>query len=173
MKKLVTMILVMAITLLSYGVAVFAAPADPVADVMAALRKTAAPTSYFTQVESYLNSISLTSAQAKDLIAYIKQADKVAGKVTSFSQLNSTQDKAIYDLIVASGKILNLTVTYDLKTLRAYDSKHRLVFMINDKMAIKQTGHDYSLGLAGIVLILLAGGSALVIRRKKVLEVQE
>ena len=162
MKKAMTMLLIILVLVTGIGSTVFAAPAD---DIMAALESTNAPDKFFPQVESYLNSITITPDQAAAVIAHIEKADEIAAGQTRFSALTRAQEAGIYQEIAAAAKVLNLRTTYDLKTVKVYDASNNVVCMISDADVIKQTGTDYSIVLAGLVLLLLAGAAAVTSRK--------
>lgn len=165
MKKILA--LAMVVLLMVMGIGAVVSAATGVSNVMRELKKTAAPPRYLPQVESYLVSRNITDQQARDLITHIRKADKIAGKTTAFSKLSPSQQEGIYNEIVACGKILGLKVTYDVKTLRTYDSSNKLVFEISDADMIKQTGHDYSQLLIGLAVMLLAAGTAVFTYRRR------
>lgn len=163
------MILIVFILVMGIGATVMAAPAD---DIMTALEATDAPDVYFPQVEAYLNSITISPAQATAVITRINNADTIANGVTKFSKLTKAQASAILAEISAAAQVLSLTATYNGSTLYIKDATNKTVFTVSDSDVIKQTGYDYSIVLAGAALIILAGAVVFMNRKRLVLAAQ-
>ncbi len=168
MKKLIALIMIAALMVIFVGTAVSAAaPAAPYRRVMAELRKTAAPRLYFAYVESYLRFARITDKQADNLVSYIRTADEAAGSVVRFKNLNGDQKSVILEMLTLSGQELGLKVKYNgSNTLRAYKN-NRLVFIISDRTMLRLTGHNYTLLYVGLAIMLMAGITALVLRRQR------
>lgn len=164
MKKVMILFVVMIVIL---GLST-AASAATLSDVVTALNNAEVPAVYVSQAEAYFNANPITSAQADSLIAHINAAAKIANGETSMTKLTGTQVSEILDEVSGAAKVVGLTAAYSGdETVGIFDSTGKLVFAIAKTStpatsAIKQTGFDYSMVLAGLAMMLLAGSISIV-----------
>ena len=83
--------------------------------------------------------------------------------------LSSAEKVTILNNISKAASIIGLTATWTGKddVIAVRDLSGKLVFAQSHQTAVKQTGFDYSLALAGLTLIVLAGVVALATRRRQ------
>ena len=154
-----TIIAVMSITTIS--------SAATKADIISLLRSSHVLEVYVTQAESYLNSITVTSAQADAVIEHINNANAIVGTKTLLSELTSVQKAGILAEVTAAAAHLNLTVTISSGSLIVKDASLAVVFSVNLAASdlVKQTGFDYSILLYGLAVLMLAGAAGFATRK--------
>ena len=163
MKKVLTMFL-MIIVMVTGLVSIVAAAT--VNDIVTALNGASVPEVYVLQAKSYLDSRTVSSAQADQVIVHINNAKAIAAGETKASKLTATQKSGILQEIIAAAAVLNLQATYANHTLTVKDSSNKIVFTVSSAEVIKQTGHDYSIALFGLGFLLLAAGAGFVLYKK-------
>lgn len=170
MKKLTAVILVSILLILSLGGAVAAYTAD---DVFAALEDANVPEAYILQAEAYFEANPMTEEQAGVIMEHIDAALVIADGKTKASELTSTQRGAIFQELVKAGQALDLVVTYEgvtnyeKGTVYVRNQAGDVVFMVTAEEVIKQTGFDYSIVLAGLGVLIVAAGVAVLLRRRQ------
>ena len=170
MKKKTAVLLVSFLLVFVLGGAVAAYTAD---DVFTALEDANVPEAYILQARAYFDENPMTEDQANVIMQHIEAALVIADGKTRASELTSTQRGEIFQELVKAGQVLNLTVTYEgatnyeKGTVYVRDQQNNVVFMVTAADVIKHTGFDYSIVLAGAGVLVLAAGSALLIRRRQ------
>lgn len=162
MKKAWTVLLVVLIMVIGMTSAVSAAS---VTDIITALEAGHVPDVYIAQAESYFASHTVTSAQADQLITFIKAATTTAAGETKLSELSASQRTAIVADITKAAQVIGLTATYDNKAITVKDNSNQVVFTVTSASAVKQTGYDYTIIFAGLGFLVLAGAATLVSRK--------
>ncbi len=140
------------------------------ADIITALTNAKVPAVYISQAESFLATYNTTANQADQIVANINLAAATAAGQTDPALLTASQKTAIFANIVAAAKAVDLTATINTTTgtISIVDATGRQVAMtVASATAVKQTGNDYSLALAGLLSILLAGVIAVSARVRK------
>ncbi len=164
MKKLGIMILTAVMAIMTFASITSAATKS---DIIQKLNDSSILNVYVTQAEAYLNSVTVTSTQADQIIAYIDSVNATVGNKTKLSELTSTQKQSILNDFTAAGVVMNLTVVYETGNIVITDAEDREVFNVTYPTAnlIKQTGFDYSIILVGLGFLALAIASAFVSRK--------
>lgn len=148
---------------------VFAAPND---DVISTLKANHVPGDYIVQAENYLKNHTLTAAQSAAVDAQIVKANGifVAGGTKDLTKLSDSQHDAVIQCVYDAGHAIGLNITIDLSGngsahVTAKDANGNIVvdFMAN---AVKQTGLDNSMIYAGLMLVVLAAGSVVLLKKK-------
>ena len=165
-KKILVMMFTTMIALMSMTSVASAATKT---DIISLLNKSTVLKVYVSQAESYLNSRTITSAQADAIIARINSVNAIVGDKTKLSELTSPQKLAILNEFTAAGQVLDLVVTYNsgIVLVKESGTNGRTVFTVTYPTAdlIKQTGFDYSIALYGLAMILLAGVAGFATRK--------
>ena len=164
MKKIITMFMVMLMSVIGFTSITSAATT---ADIIQKLNDSAVLNVYVTQAESYLNSVTVTSEQADQIIAHIDAVNAIVGDKKKLSDLTSVQKQAILNEFTQAGVVMNLTVVYDSGNITITDSQERQIFNVTYPIAniIKQTGFDYSIILVGLSMLVIVIASAFVSRK--------
>ncbi|MHB1484479.1 MAG: hypothetical protein ACYCYI_07410 [Saccharofermentanales bacterium] len=162
MKKIFVMMMTTIIAVMSISTISSAATKS---DIVTLLRNSHVLEVYVAQAESYLNSITVTSAQADAVIEHINNANAIVGTKTLLSELTSVQKAGILAEISAAAVHLNLTVTISSGSLIVKDASMNVVYSVNLSSSdlIKQTGFDYSIILFGMAFLMLAGVAGIVV----------
>lgn len=165
MKKLMVMLMTTVIAIMSFASVTSAATK---ADIVTALNNSHILNVYVAQAESYLNSVTVTSDQADQVIALINHVNATVGTKTKLSELTSVQKQSILTDFTAAGVVMGLTVVYNSGNIVVKNSSNQQVFTVSTTTGniIKQTGFDYSVVLYGLAILMLAGVSGLVIRKR-------
>ena len=163
MKKVLSVALTILVIVMSFAAVVSAAPVD---DVIKALQDAKVPAAYVEQARSYFAANPLTADQASAIIANIEAASAAADGKTKLSELTDAQVSAIMTEIKEAAQVIGLTASYDNGVINVKDATGKLVISVSGAGAVKQTGFDYSIVLFGLAGLVIAGASALVIKRK-------
>lgn len=170
MKRITAILAIIVLVIMAVGGAAAAYTAD---DVFAKLADSNVPEAYILQAEAYFTANPMTEAQAEVIMQHIEAALLIADGKTKASELTSEQRGAIFQELVKAGQVLDLVVTYEGSTdyakgtVYVRDSEGNIVFMVSAEDAVKQTGFDYAIILAGIGVLILAGGVALFSANRK------
>lgn len=166
-KKLTTLFLTLALVI-GTSVTAFAAPND---DVITALENAKVPATYIIQAENYLKTTTITAAEATAVISEITKANDVldAAGTIDLSALSDADKNEVIGYITAAGNAIDLTVTVAKQSNGQYavvakDAAGNIVvnFTSNE---VKQTGMDNTIIYVGMLLVIMAAGSAFVLRR--------
>ena len=152
------------------------------------------PTEYVNQAENYFNTIEMTEAQSKDIIAVIQEGKnflKNSG-AANISGLTFAQKQELLAYGEKAVAVLDMTMSYDktTKKLTIFDPSGEVAFSASPALSkggsasgsgngtgnvvenpIKTTGSDVNyfgfivLGAAAVVLV--AGGTMFVVKTKK------
>lgn len=152
------------------------------------------PTEYVNQAENYFNTIEMTEAQSKDIIAVIQEGKnflKNSG-AANISGLTFAQKQELLAYGEKAVAVLDMTMSYDktTKKLTVFDPSGEVAFSASPTLSkggsasgsgngtgnvvenpIKTTGSDVNyfgfivLGAAAVVLV--AGGTMFVVKTKK------
>lgn len=163
MKKVLSVALTILVIVMSFTAVVSAAPVD---DVIKALQDAKVPAAYVEQARSYFAANAITADQATAIVANVKAASTAAAGKTKLSELSDAQVTAIMTEIKEAAQVVGLTASYDNGTINVKDSTGKLVISESGAGAVKQTGFDYSIVLFGLAGLVIAGASALVIKKK-------
>jgi len=163
MKKFTVMLLVVVIAVMS--IVAFAGAATK-EDVIEKLEDSNIAEVYVTQAESYLNSVTVTSTQADQIIAYINSINATVGDKTKLSELTLEQKKSILADFVAAGVVMGLTVSADVNgNIEITNDAGQVVFSVNNANIIKQTGLNYNMTYIGLSLLLISAIAAVGVRK--------
>ncbi len=163
MKKLSVMFLVVLISVMS--IVTFAGAATK-EDVISKLEASNIAEVYVTQAESYLNSATVTSDQADQIIAYIDSVNDTVGDKTQLSELTLAQKQSILADFTAAGLVMGLTVSADVDgNIEVTNDAGQVVFSVANANIIKQTGLNYNMTYLGLALIMIAGIAAIGVRK--------
>lgn len=175
MIKKIIAVSVSAVMMLAMSVSAFAAGTVDANEqaILNELNAKKVPAEYVTQAKNYFENdgVSVTEAQAKEIIADIDEAAAIAkaAGVTSPADL-SKASAATIDKIVAkaqeAAKVLDLTVTYDAKSgvATVKDSAGKVVATTN--IGTKTTGADSMSTVAVISFLGLAVAALAVVTKK-------
>ncbi|MBQ1186411.1 MAG: hypothetical protein IIX54_01825 [Clostridia bacterium] len=137
----------------------------------------AVPAQYVNQAENYFKTIDVTEAQAKEILGYIAQGEKlvVAQKITATTDLKVLKDDVKSEILSLGQKAVAVTggvLTYDGKNVTITDANGKVVF--KNAPIIKQTGEQVD--FTAIAIITLAAvtllGASVVIAKKNALFVK-
>ena len=140
-------------------------------DVFIALEEANVPEAYILQAKAYFDAYPMTEAQANIIMEHIDAALVIADGKTKASELTSSQRGDIFLELVEAGQVLDLVVAYEGATNYekgtgyARDQQNNVVFMVTAEDAVKHTGFNYSIILAGLAVLILAGISLVPVRR--------
>ncbi|MBN1623874.1 MAG: hypothetical protein JW903_05865 [Clostridia bacterium] len=163
MKKKTILIVAIVIMLMSFTAT---ASAATVSDILQSLRDANVPEVYVLQAESYMADKTVTSATADAIIVHINNAAVIADGETKLSQLTGEQKSGILTEISAACALLDMTASYVDEALTIKDSTGNIVIYLSAEDAIKQTGYDYNLILYGLGILMIAGISIIVVKKK-------
>lgn len=163
MKKVLSVALTIFVVVMAFASVVSAAPVD---DVITALEDANVPAAYVEQARSYFAANPLTAEQSAAIVANIEAAADIADGETKLSALTDAQVTAIMTEIKEAAQEVGLTASYDNGTINVKDATGKLIISESGAGAVKQTGFDYSIVLFGLAGLVIAGASALVIKRK-------
>lgn len=111
MKKMMS---ILALTLaLSMGSGVVAHAATTVTDLTTALTAAGVSDTYIANITSYLQSVTISEAQANQVFANIDRAKALVGTTTDLTTLPAAVKAELQALAIETGKILGLTVSFD------------------------------------------------------------
>lgn len=166
-KKLTTLFLTLALAI-GTSVVAFAAPND---DVIAALKNANVPATYIIQAENYLKTTTITEAEAASVVSEITNATDVldAAGTKNLTALSDADKNEILGYITAAGNAIDLTITVTQQSNGQYaivakDAAGNTVvnFASNE---VKQTGMNTTIIFVGALMIMLAAGSLMVLRK--------
>lgn len=163
MKKVLSVALTILVVVMAFASVVSAAPVD---DVITALEDANVPAAYVEQARSYFAANEITAEQSAAIVANIEAAADIADGETKLSALTDAQVTAIMTEIKEAAQEVGLTASYDNGTINVKDATGKLIISESGAGAVKQTGFDYSIVLFGLAGLVIAGASALVIKRK-------
>lgn len=171
MKKKLFTLLVAGSLVVGTSVSAFAAPKD---DVISALKGANVPAEYVTKAENYLKTHTITDAQAKGVIDQVNAASDIAKKenVTDLTKLSPAGKTAVLNAVNAAAKEIGLTVNFAKNAAGQYvatfqDNKGQTVLASTANEAqVKKTGSDSFVLVFGTMMIVLAGTSLIVTKRK-------
>ncbi|MHB1454505.1 MAG: hypothetical protein ACYCYM_11205 [Saccharofermentanales bacterium] len=144
-----------------------AASAATVSDVVAKLRDSNVKEVYVLAAESYLNTLTLTSAQCDEIITRINNTNAITGTREELSELTTAEKQAILVEFAAAGTALGLTVTVVDGDVTVIDGEDRTVFYADGPDVVKQTGFDYSIVLYGLAALVLAAAITVALRKTR------
>jgi hypothetical protein len=169
-NKLASLFLTAAIVVGS-TVTAFAATND---EVIKALKDAKVPATYIIQAENYLKTTELTAEEVtavKSQISTVEKITETAG-VKDLSKLSSADKDKVIAAVKEAGKAIDLVVNVQKQSngqleIVAKDATGKVVasFTSNE---VKQTGFDSTIIYAGALMVLLAVGSVVVLRRNSV-----
>lgn len=142
------------------------------------------PTEYVNQAENYFNTIEMTEAQSKDIIAIIEDGKKFLANsgASNISDLTFAQKQELLDYGKKVVGVLDMTMSYDktTKKLTIFDPKGEVAFSATPYLTktgaiaenpIKTTGSDINyfgfIALGAAAVVLVAGGTMFVVKTKK------
>lgn len=170
MKKIISTLVLSVVLVFATCITAFAAPKD---DVLAALKSAGIDASYVAKAEAYLNSVTITPAQAQAVISNVDAAKAIANGQTDYTKLTSDQKSKIFADIQQAASAVGLTATISkaangTPTIALVDSKG------NDVAAISGTGNvlvntanNYGTFMAIGGVLVIAAGAMLVVRRRQ------
>ena len=169
LTKKLTSLVVAAALVVGTSITAFAAPKD---EVIQALKDAKVPQTYIIQAENYLKTRTLTSEEAAAVKAQVSVAEKVmvdAGTKDA-SKLTSEQKNEVLAAVKKAGESVGLTVSVTKQSngqfeIVAKDASGKIVASFTSK-EVKQTGINTTIIYAGALMMILAAGSVLVVRRK-------
>ena len=142
------------------------------------------PTEYVNQAENYFNTIDMTEAQSKDIIAVIKDGKnflKNSG-ASNISDLSFAQKQELLTYGEKAVAVLDMTMSFDktTKKITILDPKGEEAFNAAPTLSktgavsqnpIKTTGSDVNyfgfIALGTVAVVLVAGGAMFVVKTKK------
>jgi len=167
-KKLSTLILSLLMVFGASSMAL-AAPND---DVISALKANHVPQDYIIQTDNYLKNHTLTKSQSDAVIVQIEKANSimVAAGTKDYEKLSSSDKAAITKAIYAAANAVGLDVTVQEMASEHYhfvvkDSSGKIVADFTSS-SVKQTGINTSLIFGGMILLVLAAGSFVVLKKR-------
>lgn len=142
------------------------------------------PTEYVNQAENYFNTIEMTEAQSKDIIAIIEDGKKFLANsgASNISDLTFAQKQELLDYGKKVVGVLDMTMSYDktTKKLTIFDPNGEVAFSATPYLTktgaiaenpIKTTGSDINyfgfIALGAAAVVLVAGGTMFVVKTKK------
>ena len=142
------------------------------------------PTEYVNQAENYFNTIEMTEAQSKDIIAVIKDGKNFLANsgASNISGLTFAQKQELLAYGQKAVAVLDMTMSYDKTTrkITVLDPNGKVAFSATPSLSktgavtenpIKTTGSDVNyfgfIALGAAAVVLVAGGSMFVVKTKK------
>lgn len=142
------------------------------------------PTEYVNQAENYFNTIEMTEAQSKDIIAIIEDGKKFLANsgASNISDLTFAQKQELLGYGKKVVGVLDMTMSYDktTKKLTIFDPNGEVAFSATPYLTktgaiaenpIKTTGSDINyfgfIALGAAAVVLVAGGTMFVVKTKK------
>lgn len=142
------------------------------------------PTEYVNQAENYFNTIEMTEAQSKDIIAIIEDGKKFLANsgASNISDLTFAQKQELLGYGKKVVGVLDMTMSYDktAKKLTIFDPNGEVAFSATPYLTktgaiaenpIKTTGSDINyfgfIALGAAAVVLVAGGTMFVVKTKK------
>lgn len=164
MKKILS---ILALAVFFFGAGASTVSAASEGDIVSTLNNAGVPAVYVTQAENYLKTTDVSEAEADQIIDHIKNAAAIANGVTDPSQLSRDQLLAILGEVTSAASVLGLTVTAADGVATFYDADGNTVAQFSlTGNEVKQTGSSYTYLVSGLVLLVGAAGSALLLKRK-------
>ena len=164
MKKFLTILALAVFFLGATSTTVSAASEN---DIITALNNAGVPAVYVTQAENYLRTTDVSEAEADQIIANIKKAAAIANGVTDLSKLTQEQINAIIAEVTSAAAVLGLTLSVSDGVVTFYNADGSVVTQSSmSGNEVKQTGSSYIYLVSGLVLLVAAAGSAVLLRRK-------
>ncbi len=164
MKKFLTILALAVFFLGATSTTVSAASEN---DIITALNNAGVPAVYVTQAENYLRTTDVSEAEADQIIANIKNAAAIANGVTDLSKLTQEQINAIIAEVTSAAAVLGLTLSVSDGVVTFYNADGSVVTQSSmSGNEVKQTGSSYIYLVSGLVLLVAAAGSAVLLRRK-------
>lgn len=164
MKKILT---ILALAFFFLGATSTSVSAASENDIVTALNNAGVPAVYVTQAENYLKANDVSEAEADQIIGHIKNAAAIANGVTDLSQLTQEQLQAILTEATAAAAVIGLTLTLEDGVVTFYDTANSIVAQFSlSGNEVKQTGSSYIYLVSGLVLLVAAAGSAVLLKRK-------
>jgi uncharacterized protein VirK/YbjX len=167
-KKFTTLFLTLALVV-GTSITAFATPND---DTITALKNAKVPATYIIQAENYLKTNTLTADQSVAIVAQITEAGNVlkASGITDLTKLNDADRDKILQNVVAAGNSIGLAMNATKQSngqfsIVAVNAGGESVLNLTSNQ-VKQTGLDNTIIYVGGLMILLAAGSALILRKK-------
>lgn len=142
------------------------------------------PTEYVNQAENYFNTIEMTEAQSKDIIAITEDGKKFLANsgASNISDLTFAQKQELLGYGKKVVGVLDMTMSYDktTKKLTIFDPNGEVAFSATPYLTktgaiaenpIKTTGSDINyfgfIALGAAAVVLVAGGTMFVVKTKK------
>ena len=141
-------------------------------------KKVTFPAEYVTQAANYFKTIDVTEEQAKEILGYIAEGEKlvtsqkVVHSITHFNNFEPAVNAKILELGKKAVAVTGGILTYDGKTVTITNAAGQIVF--DGAPIIKQTGAEVdftAIVLAAIAVISLLG-IAVVVAKKNALFVK-
>lgn len=163
MKKILS---VLAIAFFFFGASTSVSAASE-NDIVTALNNAGVPAVYVTQAENYLRTTDVSEAEADQIIMNINNAAAIANGVTDPSQLTQAQRNAIIAEVTSAASVLGLTLNVEDGVVTFFNADGSVVaqFSMNGN-EVKQTGSSYTYLVSGLVLLVAAAGSVVLLKRK-------
>lgn len=149
------------------------------------------PAEYVNQAENYFNTIEMTEAESKEIIAIIKEGEKYLENAGASNILTLTfdQKKAVLDYGKKVVGVIGMTMTYDktTQTLTITDPNGKVAFAAKPYLVpagsgassgtlangdtIKPTGAEADFGgiiaVGAVMLLIVAGGAIYLVKRER------
>lgn len=142
------------------------------------------PTEYVNQAENYFNTIEMTEAESKDIIAILKEGEKFLENsgAANIKDLTFDQKKELLAYGERVVGVIDMTMSYDKTTRKltilAPDGKVAFCaepYLTKDgaveENPIKTTGSDVNyfgfIVLGAVAVVLVAGGTIFAVKTKK------
>lgn len=136
-------------------------------DIITALNNAGVPAVYVTQAENYLRTTDVSEAEADQIITNINNAAAIANGVTDLTQLTQEQRNAIIAEVTSAASVLGLTLTVEDGVVTFFNADGSVVAQFSmSGNEVKQTGSSYIYLVSGLVLLVAAAGSAVLLKRK-------
>ena len=129
------------------------------------------PAQYVTQAENYFKTIDVTDAQAKEILGYIAEGEKlvVAQKITATTDLKVLKDDVKSKILDLGKKAVAVTgdvLTYDGKHVTITDANGKVVF--KNAPIVKQTGEQVdftAIALISLAVVTVLGASVVIAKK--------
>lgn len=170
MKKLISTLVLSVVLVFATCITAFAAPKD---DVLAALKSAGISADYVSKAEAYLNTVTITSAQAQAVTSNIEAAKAIANGQADVTKLTSDQKSKIFAKVQQAASAIGLTATYSkaadgTPTIALVDSKgNNVVAFGGSSNVLANTANNYGTFMAIGSVLVIAAGAMLVVRRRQ------